>query len=126
MQQVLAASRLAPGRQTEVLASLVQEMRQPISSLAGYADLLLQETIGSLSVMQRKFLERIKVSIARMQCLVDDLVQMAVLDSAAAQPVDTEMDLAAVIDQAVAYTSSQMREKNINLELDRPQPTPPV
>lgn len=125
MQQVLAASRLAPGRQTEVLASLVQEMRQPISSLAGYADLLLQETIGSLSVMQRKFLERIKVSVARMQCLVDDLVQMAVLDSATVEPLDTEMNLATVIDQAVAYTSSQMREKNINLELVIPSHIPP-
>jgi histidine kinase len=74
--------------------------------------------------MQRKFLERIKVSVARMQCLVDDLVQMAVLDSASVEPLDTEMNLAAVIDQAVAYTSSQMREKNINLELVIPSHLP--
>ncbi|MFO3796771.1 MAG: histidine kinase dimerization/phospho-acceptor domain-containing protein, partial [Anaerolineales bacterium] len=60
----------------EVIAAIAQELRQPLSSLIGYTDLLLGESVGILGAMQRKFVERIKASIERMRSLVDDLIQI--------------------------------------------------
>ena len=44
--------------QVEVIASISQELRQPMSSIVGYTDLLMGESVGILGALQRKFVER--------------------------------------------------------------------
>jgi len=46
----------------EVIDSVVQEFRQPMTSIIGYVDLLLSESAGSLNPMQIKFIDRVKAS----------------------------------------------------------------
>ncbi len=106
------------GEQAEVVASISQELRQPMSSIVGYTDLLLGESVGILGALQRKFIERIKASTERIGGLVDDLIQVTTME---ANPVEIKfepVDLNLIIDNAVAYTSTQIREKNITLQLD--------
>ena len=69
------SSSPAAHERLNVLTSIAQDLRQPMSSIVGYTDLLLGESIGILGAMQRKFLERIKSSIERMNGLVDDIRQ---------------------------------------------------
>ncbi len=57
--------------QAEVIASISQELRQPMSSIVGYTDLLLGESVGILGALQRKFVERIKTSTERIGNLID-------------------------------------------------------
>jgi len=52
--------------QADVIAAIAQELRQPMSSIVGYTELLLGESVGLLGSMQRKFVERIKASSERM------------------------------------------------------------
>lgn len=110
----------------EVIASIAQELRQPLSSLIGYTDLLLGESVGILGAMQRKFVERIKASIERMRSLVDDLIQVTLIEGGLAHLKPEPVDLNKLIDAAMAYTSGQMREKNITLHLDLPKDPPPI
>src|SRR5512137_2291841 len=67
--------------QAEVIASISQDLRQPMSSIIGYTDLLLGESVGILGALQRKFVERVKASTERMGSLVDDLIQITNLDA---------------------------------------------
>ncbi len=112
--------------QAEVIASTAQELRQPLSSLMGYVDLLLGESVGTLSPMQRKFAERIKASIERLRSLVDDLIQLTLIESGLTKQKPDAVDLNKIIDAAISYTSAQMREKNITLHLELPQELPPI
>ncbi len=107
--------------QTEVIASISQELRQPMSSIIGYTDLLLGESVGILGALQRKFIERIKASTERMGSLIDDMIQLNTLEVDLADLKPEAMDLNLIIDNAMAYTSSQVREKNISLHLDLPK-----
>ena len=66
--------------QAEVVASISQELRQPMSSIIGYTDLLLGELVGILGALQRKFVERVKASTERIGSLIDDLIQMTTLE----------------------------------------------
>ena len=50
----------------EFIASLSQELRTPMTSITGYTDLLVGESVGMLGEMQRKFLQRIRANIERM------------------------------------------------------------
>ncbi|MGE5250328.1 MAG: ATP-binding protein [Bacteroidota bacterium] len=112
--------------QAEVIASISQELRQPLSSLIGYTDLLLGESVGILGAMQRKFVERIKASTERIGSLIQDMIQINTIETGAAAPKPELIDLNHLIDNAMSYTGSQVREKNISLHLDLPKKLAPV
>jgi signal transduction histidine kinase len=108
------------------VSSIAQELRQPMASMVGYTDLLLGESAGILGAMQRKFLERIKASTERMGALVEDLIQLAVVDTDRPALLTETVDLNSVIDEAIALTISQMREKSIILRVDIPYQLPSI
>lgn len=107
--------------QAEVIASISQELRQPMSSIVGYTDLLLGESVGILGALQRKFVERIQSSTERIGSLIDDLIQVSKLETGLTELRPEAVDLNLIIDNAMSYTSSQVREKNISLHLDLPK-----
>jgi len=112
--------------QAEVVASISQELRQPMSSIVGYTDLLLGESVGILGALQRKFVERIKSSTERIGTLIDDLIQVTTLETGLNELKPEQVDLNTIIDNAMSYTSSQVREKNISLHLDLPKNMAPI
>lgn len=112
--------------QAEVIASISQELRQPLSSIVGYTDLLLGESVGILGALQRKFVERIKSSTERIRSLTDDMIQIATLETDLNALKPEPVDLNSIIDNAMAYTSSQVREKNISIHLDLPKTLAPI
>ncbi len=112
--------------QAEVIASIAQELRQPMSSVVGYTDLLLGESVGALSPLQRKFVERIKSSTQRIGGLIDDMIQVNTLELGLVELKPEPVDLNLIIDNAMSYTSSQIREKNISLHLDLPRQLDPI
>ena len=112
--------------QAEVVASISQELRQPMSSIVGYTDLLLGESVGILGALQRKFVERIKSSTERIGTLIDDLIQVTILETGLNELKPEQVDLNLIIDNAMSYTSSQVREKNISMHLDLPKNMSPI
>ena len=112
--------------QAEVVASISQELRQPMSSVIGYADLLLGESVGILGALQRKFIERIRASTERIGSLIDDLIQITTLETGLMSLKPESVDVNLIIDNAMAYTSSQLREKNITLRIDIPETIQPI
>ena len=107
--------------QAEVIASIAQDLRQPMSSVVGYTDLLLGESVGILGSLQRKFVERIKASTERIGTPVDDMIQVTNLETGLTELNPEPADVNAIVDNAMSYTSSQIREKNITLHLDLPK-----
>ena len=112
--------------QAEVVASISQELRQPMSSIVGYTDLLLGESVGILGALQRKFVERIKASTERIGSLIDDLIQVTTLEVGIADLKAEPVDLNSILDNAMSYTSSLVREKNITIHLDLPKQMSPI
>jgi signal transduction histidine kinase len=112
--------------QTEVIASLAQELRQPMSSAVGYTDLLLGESVGILGALQRKFVERIKGSIEKINKLLDDMIQVTTMEVDLVDLKAEPVDLNQIIDNAMSYTAGQVREKNISMHLDLPKKVAPV
>jgi signal transduction histidine kinase len=121
MEAEKGASAVRSAEQAEVVASISQELRQPMSSIVGYTDLLLGESVGILGTLQRKFVERIKASTERIGSLIDDLIQVTTLETGLHDLKPEPVDLDMIIDNAMSYTSSQIREKNISLHLDLPK-----
>jgi len=110
----------------EAILSLVQELRQPMSSIVGYSDLLLGESVGILGALQHKFLERIMASCERMEALLDDLIRVTAFDSGKLKVARDSLDVMAVVEEAILGCGAQFREKSINLRLDLADDLPAV
>ncbi len=111
-------------RTPDVIASLIQDLRQPLSSIKGYTDLLLSESVGILGSLQIKFLGRISASVERLQAMIEDLIQLTLVDRAKAILDREQVDLAEIIDAAIASTRAQLSEKHIILRVDLPDRLP--
>lgn len=118
------ASDKIPADKAEVIASIAQELRQPLSSVLGYTDLLLSESVGILGALQRNFLERVRNSTTRMNNLIDNLIQVAELDSAGYTLDPKPVDMSAVIDDAIGLIRPHLLEKEIVLRVDMPPQLP--
>lgn len=116
-----------PAAASELVTSLAQELRTPLTSIAGYTDLLLGETMGILGTRQRDFLQRVRSNVERMGVLLDQIVQVA---AAPAPPVaihDVEMvDVRDVIDSAVNAVMAQLRKKELRLNFEIAESLPAV
>lgn len=124
IDQEFKKKRSPDNEQAEVIASISQELRQPMSSIVGYTDLLLGESVGILGALQRKFLDRIKAATERMGGLVNDLIQVTTLENGKYELTPETVNLNTVIDEAVASSVTQLREKNITLRVDLPEQLP--
>jgi len=111
----------------EEIATIVQEMRQPMSSIIGYTDFLLGESVGILGALQRKFLERVKMLTDRMNRLVNELMRLSATQLNGDRAYSEEgTDLYSVVEGAIAESMQGLREKEINLRVDFPESLPSV
>lgn len=101
----------------EVITSIAQELRTPMSSVTGYTDLLLGESVGIIGALQRKFLQRIKANTERMASLLDNLVSISALDSGQLRLEPAKVDVTKMVEEGIAVTASQFQEKNLTLRL---------
>jgi signal transduction histidine kinase len=124
--QLSAMKHLDELGQTELVTSIAQEFRQPLSSIKGYTDLLLEESVGILGAMQRKFLERVKASTERLGTLMNDLVEVLAIDGGTLDQTMDMVDLEAVVDEAVGEIIAQISEKNITMRVDLPVQLPTI
>ena len=106
--------------QVDEILEIAQDLRQPLSSVVGYADFLLGESIGILGAKQRKFLERIKKSTERMEKLVDDLVQKVSPQSNAGHLELEEIDLGALIQSVLEDSGEINAEKQLSVTAELP------
>jgi signal transduction histidine kinase len=124
--QLSAVKRLDEMQPTELVTSIATEFRQPISSIMGYTDLLLGESVGILGAVQKKFLEQVKASAERLGILLNELVQVMSIDGGKVDQTTVSVDLKTVIDEAVGNITAQISEKNIAMRLDIPEELPTV
>jgi signal transduction histidine kinase len=103
--------------QAELLASLVQELRTPMTSIIGYTDLLLGESVGILGAMQRKFLQRVKANTERMSAKLDDLIEITSIDLGRLEIELETVNIVNIIEEAIMNTAGQFRERGITVDL---------
>jgi signal transduction histidine kinase len=125
LQHQMGSSRLVSDH-NQAFIGTIQELRQSMSAVIGYTDFLLAESVGILGGMQRKFLERVKVSTERMNRLVENLVTMTSGKDGHHLIKFEPADIKEVVQEAITNTDDLIREKSIFLKLDLPEDTPPI
>lgn len=103
-----------------------QELRETMSAILQYIDLLLDESVGTLNPMQRNFLETMKASTTRLRNLIDDFSQVktfkADFNALAHDPVDLNL----IVEEAFTETASEARAKRVTRNIHLPEKLAPV
>ncbi len=116
---------IAPAN-ADVVLSIAQELRTPVSSIMGYTELLLNESVGILGALQRQFLERVQANLERLTQLINDLIKLTQLESEEFQLQPVTVDMLSVIEDAITAASARFKEKNITLQMDLTDTLPQV
>jgi signal transduction histidine kinase len=112
------------GPSDAMLISLIQELRTPMTSIGGFTDLMLGETLGILGVKQRDFLQRIQANSERMGSLLEQILQLTAVSEPQTTPEDEMVNVREALETAVNGVVSHLRDKNLQLDLDIDQNLP--
>ncbi|RPH67606.1 MAG: histidine kinase [Burkholderiales bacterium] len=132
LEAATAELRAANERLTELdrmkddfISTVTHELRTPLTSIRSFSEILLDE--ADLPVDERmKFLSIIVKEAERLTRLINQVLDMAKIESGNAEWQTAELDLREIIEESVAATSSLFGEKQIELTLDLPAGLPPV
>ncbi len=103
-----------------------QELRTPMTSITGYTDLLLAETVGLIGNMQREFLQRIKFGIHRMGAVLNELIEVEPVMVEQPEVQARTADIVQLIDEVSSGASAELRAKGIRLRLEVAERLPPA
>ena len=94
--QLVEAMRVANQAKSEFVSFVSHELKIPMTSIKGYADLLLSSNFGPINEAQTTFLETIRNNVNRKSRLVTDLTDVARLESGQRQLETWPIPLAGV------------------------------
>jgi signal transduction histidine kinase len=130
MAQIKGMSKSAQGvlkqDSPDVLLSMVQDVRTPMTSIVGYVDLLLGESAGILGEMQRKFLQRISTNVQRLTSMLDDLIHVAFLDAGRFTLSPSPVNMTTLIEDSIDGAMNALREKELSLHLNLQDDVPEI
>jgi len=105
------------GANPELMMSMVDSLRTPMTSVTGYVELLVSESAGLLSEMQRKFVQRISANVVRLETMLNDLSHITALDTGTYKLDLAPTDIVAITEDAITNATYQFREKDLTLHI---------
>jgi signal transduction histidine kinase len=122
--QLYAEVQRANIAKSDFVSLVSHELKTPMTSIKGYADLLLAGAVGEVSEGQQNFLGTIRTNIDRMATLVSDLADVSRIEAGRLKIEFAPVELQSVIDEVLRSTHAQFEEKNQKLVLDIPPDLP--
>jgi len=113
---------------SEFVSTVSHELRTPMTSIKGYADLLLLGAAGPVPEAQQRFLDVIKVNADRLSSLVNDLLDISRIETGRVELDFQAVQLQEVVAQVVASLRGRARQENKDIEVvaDVPADLPEV
>ncbi len=118
------AVQAANRAKSEFVSLVAHELKAPMTSINGYADLLA--VAGPLTEQQHKFVQTIKNSVHRMKVLVSDLTDISRIESGQLRVESEQVDLLAAVAEARDGLLQQLHERGHRLVEDLPSALPAV
>jgi signal transduction histidine kinase len=124
--QLYAELTRANESKSEFVSFVAHELKNPLTSIQGYSDVLIKGAAGGLSDQQKNFLGTIRANAARMNTLVSDLNDVTKL-----QTDNLRMDLKPIsfrqaLDETLPPLQKQIDDKGQQLDLNVPDDLPPI
>ena len=111
---------------TEFVSMVSHELRTPMTSIKGYADLMLAGVAGTFTERQRDFLTIIKSNADRLTALVNDLLNISRIESGRMVLAPRATSVEDVVNQVIKAMGARLAEEGSTLKSEVPPALPPV
>jgi len=111
---------------TEFISFVSHELKQPMTSMKGYSDLLIKGVGGSLNEQQTQFVQVVKNNIGRMDRLVQDLLDISRIEAGRLKLDMGPVAPAKVIEEAVQAFRQEITAKDQHLTIKADEDLPSV
>jgi len=119
----LQAANLA---KSDFVSLVSHELKTPMTSIKGYADLLAQGAVGPITDIQANFLGTIRANVNRMATLVSDLADVSRIEAGRLHLEFSAVPLSEAVDEVIRSAKAQIEEKQQSLLLQIPADLPAV
>jgi len=121
-EEARATAEQANAAKTRFLANLSHDLRTPLNAILGFSDALLEQIYGPVEPRHAEILETIRGAGKQLRDLVDDILDMARVDSGQLRIAPAWVPVAESLDAARAATAvkAKARGTRIDATLDPP------
>jgi signal transduction histidine kinase len=113
--QLVAAIQAANVAKSEFVSFVAHELKNPMTSIKGYTELLAAGAVGGVNEAQSNFLATIRSNIERMNTLVSDLNDLSKIEAGRLRLEFKALKVPGVIDDTVRSLRKQIEEKGQQL-----------
>jgi signal transduction histidine kinase len=96
------------------------ELRSPLTTIIGFAQLLDDPLIGPLNEKQREYIRHITDSSASLLAIINDILDLATIDAGAMQLELAEVDVRAAVEAAAEGVRPRLAERGVRLNVKLP------
>ncbi len=118
--------RQANQAKSEFIFLVAHELRTPMTSIRGYADMLEKGMAGPLTPDQEGFVHTVSRNARRMQILVSDLQDVSRIETGQLQLETKPTALADALESALEATQAQIKARSQQLMVEVPEDLPLV
>ncbi len=118
--------RRANEAKTEFVSFVSHELKQPMTSIKGYTDLLIQGVAGELTETQSNFLGTVRSNVDRLNTLVSSLLDISRIEGGRMRLEFRSVSIERVIGEALRTIRGQIEAKQQTLEVEVPADLSPV
>lgn len=111
---------------SDFVSLVSHELKVPMTSIQGYADLLREGAAGPVSEPQKKFLGTIRNNVYQMTRLVSDLSDISRIESGRLELDFDQISISMLFDQIVSANMAAINEKEQKLVVELPDDLPAV
>ncbi|MCK4315870.1 MAG: GAF domain-containing protein, partial [Anaerolineae bacterium] len=111
---------------TEFVSFVSHELKQPMTSIKGYTDLLIQGVAGELTETQSNFLGTVRSNVDRLNTLVGSLLDISRIEGGRMRLEFRSVSIERVIGEALRTIRGQIEAKQQTLEVEVPADLSPV
>ncbi|OGA17034.1 MAG: histidine kinase [Betaproteobacteria bacterium RIFCSPLOWO2_02_FULL_66_14] len=109
----------------DFLSTVTHELRTPLTSIRSFGEILARDPKVDLA-QRRRFLGIIAKETGRLTRLIDQVLDLAKIESGRTDWTETAVDLREVIGDSVAAMSQVLQEKKVRVEVHLPEQITPV
>lgn len=102
---------------SEFLANMSHELRTPLNSIIGFAEMLEDETFGSLNPKQKEYVQDIQKSGRQLLSLINDILDLSKIEAGKMTLQYSDFSVAQAIEDVQTMVWPMVVEKDITLEV---------
>jgi signal transduction histidine kinase len=111
---------------SDFVSFVAHELKNPMTSIKGYTELLAAGAVGQINEMQMNFLNTIRSNVERMSTLVSDLNDNSKIEAGRLRLEYKATDVIDLVDDVIRSTKRQIEEKKQVLVTKVKEDLPPV